>query len=53
MHDDLVAVRRRLHAHPELSMVEHETAAFVAGELRALELDDVRTGIGSPACSGR
>ncbi|HEX3551373.1 MAG TPA: M20 family metallopeptidase [Candidatus Elarobacter sp.] len=45
-HDDLVAVRRRLHALPELSMVEHDTAAFVAGELRALGLDEVRTGIG-------
>src|SRR6202034_4352292 len=32
-HDDLVATRRRLHAAPELSMVERETAAFVAAEL--------------------
>ncbi|HTW85239.1 MAG TPA: amidohydrolase [Candidatus Sulfotelmatobacter sp.] len=45
-HDDLVAVRRRLHAAPELSMVEHDTAAFVADALRALALDEVRTGIG-------
>ncbi len=45
-HDDLVAVRRRLHAHPELSMVEHDTAAFVADELRGMKLDDVRTGVG-------
>jgi amidohydrolase len=45
-HDDLVAVRRRLHAAPELSMVEHDTAAFVAAELGKLGLDDVRTGIG-------
>jgi amidohydrolase len=44
--DDLVATRRRLHAAPELSMVEHETAAFVAAELGKLGLDDVRTGIG-------
>ena len=43
---DLVAVRRRLHAHPELSMVEHDTSAFVAGELGKLGLDEVRTGIG-------
>jgi len=45
-HDDLVTVRRRLHAAPELSMVEHDTAAFVADALRALELDEVRTGVG-------
>ena len=45
-HDDLVATRRRLHAAPELSMVEHETAAFVAAELGKLGLDEVRTGIG-------
>ncbi|MBV8299334.1 MAG: amidohydrolase [Candidatus Eremiobacteraeota bacterium] len=45
-HDDLVATRRRLHAAPELSMVEHETAAFVAEELGKLRLDEVRTAIG-------
>jgi len=45
-HDDLIATRRRLHAQPELSMVEHETAAFVAGRLHELGLDEVRTGIG-------
>jgi len=46
LHDDLVATRRRLHAQPELSMVEHETAAYVAGQLHGLALDEVRTGIG-------
>ena len=45
-HDDLVATRRRLHAQPELSMVEHETAAYVAETLRGLDLDEVRTGVG-------
>jgi amidohydrolase len=45
-HGDLVAIRRRLHAAPELSMVEHETAAFVAEQLGTLGLDDVRTAIG-------
>jgi amidohydrolase len=45
-HDDLTAVRRHLHTHPELSMVEHETAAFVAAELGKLGLDEIRTGIG-------
>ena len=45
-HDELVATRRHFHAHPELSMVEHETARHVAAELAKLGLDDVRTGIG-------
>jgi amidohydrolase len=51
-HDELVAVRRRLHAAPELSMVEHQTAAFVAEELRKLSLDEVRTGIGQTGVLG-
>lgn len=42
---DLVALRRALHRHPELSFQEHATAARVAGELRALGLT-VRTGVG-------
>jgi amidohydrolase len=45
-HDDLVTTRRLLHARPELSMVERETAGYVAGELSRLGLDEVRTGIG-------
>lgn len=49
---DLVRVRRQLHAHPELSMVEHETAAFVANELAKLGLDDVRTCIGKTGVLG-
>lgn len=42
---DLVAWRHHLHAHPELSNREVETAAFVAARLRALGMDEVRTGI--------
>jgi amidohydrolase len=49
---DLVRVRRALHRRPELSMVEHETAAFVAEELRKLGLDEVRTGIGQTGVLG-
>ena len=30
----LLELRRHLHAHPELSGEEHQTAALVAGELR-------------------
>ncbi len=44
--DDLVRVRRHLHRNPELSMEEHETAAFVAQELGRLNVDDLRIGIG-------
>jgi amidohydrolase len=49
---DLVRVRRSLHRRPELSMVEHETAAFVASELGKLELDEIRTGIGKTGVLG-
>jgi amidohydrolase len=49
---ELVRVRRQLHRHPELSMVEHETAAFVAAELDKLELDEVRVGIGKTGVLG-
>jgi len=51
-HDDLVATRRRLHAAPELSMVEHATAAYVTEELKKLGLDEVRTGIGQTGVLG-
>jgi len=33
---ELIALRRHLHAHPELSGHEQQTAALVAGELREL-----------------
>ena len=33
---ELIALRRHLHAHPELSGHEQQTAALVAGELRGL-----------------
>jgi len=42
----LVACRRHFHAHPELSLVEHETAAYVERELRGFGFDEIRTGIG-------
>jgi amidohydrolase len=44
--EDLVRHRRHFHVHPELSMKEFETAAYIERELRALDLDDVRTGVG-------
>ena len=51
-HEDLVAVRRQLHAAPELSMVEHDTAAFVAEQLGALGLDEIRTAVGETGVLG-
>jgi amidohydrolase len=49
---ELVRLRRRLHRKPELSLVEHETAAFVAAELVTLGLDRIRTGIGKTGVLG-
>jgi amidohydrolase len=37
-HDDLVAVRRHLHAHPELGFAEHETTALLEQRLTAAGL---------------
>ncbi len=51
-HDAMAATRRHLHAHPELSMEEHATAAFVAEALAPLGLDHIRTGIGETGVVG-
>ena len=42
-HAEMVRARRRLHASPELSMVEFDTARFVAETLGTYGLDEVRT----------
>ncbi len=46
MNAELVAYRRHFHAHPELSLEEHETAAFVERELRQCDFDEIRTRVG-------
>ena len=51
-HDEMVATRRHLHMHPELSMVEHATAAFVAEALAGLGLDEIRSGVGETGVVG-
>ena len=43
---DLVRYRRYFHAHPELSLVEFETAKYLERELRDCGFDELRTGIG-------
>lgn len=40
--DELLRIRRHLHAHPELSLVEHETARFIESELAAIGLESTR-----------
>ena len=41
----LIALRRDLHAHPELGNRESRTAGIVAEHLRSLGLDEVKTGV--------
>ncbi len=43
---ELVAWRRHLHMHPEPSMEEHETAAFVVERLREIGVEEIREGVG-------
>lgn len=45
--DDLVAFRRRLHAHPELSEDEHRTAEAIVERLSRAEPSQVVEGLGS------
>ena len=42
---ELIELRRHLHAHPELSGEEHQTAALIAGDLRQAGWR-VREGVG-------
>jgi amidohydrolase len=36
IHNEVISIRRHLHAHPELSFQEYETAAFVKAQLDAM-----------------
>ncbi|UCC74634.1 MAG: amidohydrolase [Gemmatimonadota bacterium] len=49
--EDLIAVRRDIHRHPEVSGREERTAGVVADRLRALGLD-VQTGVGGHGVVG-
>ena len=48
----VIADRRHLHEHPELGFHEVETARFVAERLRALGVEDIRTGINVTGVTG-
>lgn len=48
---DLVALRRDIHAHPELGFSEHRTAGRIADELRSLGIE-VHEGIGTTGLVG-
>jgi amidohydrolase len=51
MHEQLVAWRRDLHAHPEVGFEERRTAGIVAAELERLGYQ-VRTGVGGTGVVG-
>jgi amidohydrolase len=51
-HAEMVRARRRLHASPELSMLEFDTARFVAETLATYGLDDLRTKVGQTGVLG-
>ena len=37
--NEIVSLRRHIHAHPELSGLEHQTAVLIAGYLRKIGWD--------------
>jgi hippurate hydrolase len=50
--DELTALRRDIHAHPEIGFSETRTAALVAAKLRAYGLDEVVEGVGGTGVVG-
>lgn len=50
-HADMIAWRRHLHAHPELSFAEHTTGAYIAEQLRGLGIG-VREGVAGTGVIG-
>lgn len=45
-HPELTALRRDLHAHPEIGFEEHYTARRVVESLKVCGVDEIHTGIG-------
>jgi carboxypeptidase Ss1 len=48
---EIIKIRRRIHAYPELSYKEYETSAFIARKLRALGIS-VKTRVGGTGVVG-
>ena len=46
LYDDMVLWRRHIHAHPEVGLECHRTAAMVADHLTDLGMKNIRTGVG-------
>ena len=40
VYDEMVDLRRRIHRHPELSMVEHATTALIGDHMRGLGIEE-------------
>lgn len=51
-HEELTAVRRDIHAHPELGFEVHRTAGIVAEKLKEYGVDEIVTGIGRTGVVG-
>ena len=52
LHDEIIAWRRDMHAHPELLYDVHRTAASVAEKLKSFGCDEVVPGIGRTGVVG-
>ena len=51
-HEEITAIRRDLHAHPELQFDTHRTSGIVAEKLKEYGCDAVKTGIGKTGVVG-
>ncbi|MCV2870496.1 M20 family metallopeptidase [Defluviimonas sp. WL0002] len=52
MEAEMKGWRRHLHAHPELGLDCHETAAFVAARLKDFGVDEIHEGVGKTGVVG-
>ena len=50
--DELTAIFKDLHAHPEVGFTEIRTAAIIAEKLREYGVDEVHTGVGETGVVG-
>jgi amidohydrolase len=50
--DELTAIFKDLHAHPEIGFTEHRTAGIVAKKLKEYGVDEVHTGIAGTGVVG-